>query len=196
MLAPEVTMSARFQFDPDQVAYCEVAGWKAYYDHDWLKLLRLIVGLCQSQFRIPFPVSVLAACYTVRASVVWVPKVHDPGRIRWNLDRFYRIARRYSGLAFAPARAGALELAYWDIHRRLSGQPDKSEFVQIMTDLHAELFSLTPEQARESAERRVEANNILDTITSKQSADPAADWTRCEESLRQCYRSIQRQLAS
>jgi hypothetical protein len=189
-------MATRFQFDPDQVAYCEVAGWKAYYDHDWFKLLRLIVGLCESQFRIPFPVSLLAAYYTVRASIAWVPKNHDVGLIRWNLERFYRIARRYSGLAFDPARAGALELAYWDVHRRLSGQSDKTEFVQMMTDLHAELFNLTPEQARESAERRVEANNILDTITSKQSSDPNDDWGRSEECLRQCYRSIERQLAS
>jgi hypothetical protein len=189
-------MPARFHFDPDAVAYCEVAGWKAYYDHDWLKLLQLIVGLCQSQFRIPFPVSLLAAYYTVRASVAWVPKNHDAELIRWNLERFYRAARRYSGLAFDPARADALELTYSDIHRRLSGQLDKTKFVQIITDLHAEVFGLTPEKASESADRRVEANNILDTITSKQSPDPDADWRRCEDCLRQCYRSIRRQLAS
>jgi hypothetical protein len=187
-------MSSRFQFDPDQVAYCEVAGWKAYYDRAWFRLLRLIVGLCQSQFRIPFPVSLLAAYYTIRASVAWVPKNHDAGLIQWNLERFYGIARRYSGLVFDPDHAGALELAYWDIHRRLSGQPEKTEFTQVVTDLHAEVFSLTPEQARESAELRVEANNILDSITSKQSTDPDTDWLRSEECLRQCYRSIQRQL--
>ena len=57
-----------FQFDPDRVAYYEAAGWRAYYDRAWLRLMRLIVGLCQEQFRIPFPVSLLAGYYTVRAS--------------------------------------------------------------------------------------------------------------------------------
>jgi hypothetical protein len=151
---------------------------------------------CQSQFRLPFPISLVAASYTVRASVAWVPKNHGEGLSRWNLERSYRLARRYSGREFDPARAGALELAYWDIHRRLSGQPDTTEFLRIMVDLHAEVFHPTPEQARESAERRVEANNILDTITSKQPTDPDADWKRSENTLRQCYRSIQRQLAA
>jgi hypothetical protein len=187
---------SRFQFNPDEVADREVAGWKAYYDHDWFKLLRLVVGLSQSQFRIPFPVSLVAAYYTVRASVLWVPKQHDERLIGWNLEQFYRLARRYSGLEFDPARAVALELAYWDVHRRLSGKPDKAEFLQVMIDLHGEVFQLTPDQARESAVRRVEANNILDTITSRQSADPDADWKRCENALRECYRSIQHQLAA
>ncbi len=183
-------MSALFRFNPDQVAYYEVAGWKAYYDHDWWKLLRLIVSLCQEQFQIPFPMSLLAAYYTVRASASWVPTNHDERMVRWFLERFYRVAQRYSRLKFDPARVGELELAYWDIHRRLSGQPDKTELLQSIIVLHAELFKLTTEQARESAAYRVEAATILDTITSGTSTDPAGDWQRTEECLRSCYRSL------
>jgi len=36
-----------FQFNPEQVAHYEVEGWKAYYDHAWLKLLHLVVALAQ-----------------------------------------------------------------------------------------------------------------------------------------------------
>jgi hypothetical protein len=68
--------------------------------------------------------------------------------------------------------------------------------VPLRSRTSAEVFQLTPDQARESAERRVEANNILDTVTSKQPTDPVADWKRCENALRQCYHSIQRQLAA
>ena len=50
-------MPKSFAFDPDRVAYFEANGWRAYYDRKWIRLLRLIVGLCQQQFRIPFPVS-------------------------------------------------------------------------------------------------------------------------------------------
>ena len=66
-----------FNFDPERVAYFEANGWRAYYDRKWLKMLRLIVGLCQEQFRIPFPISLLGAYYTTRASLAWVPVDHD-----------------------------------------------------------------------------------------------------------------------
>jgi hypothetical protein len=142
------------QFNPDRVAYFEVAGWRAYYDHAWLKLLRLVVALAQEQFRIPFPVSLLAAYHIVRASVAWVPKDHDLNVILSHLQRFYAIARRHSGLKFDINKAAEYELLYWDIHRQLVGMADKTAFVEAMTKLHATIFSLTEAQARESAELR------------------------------------------
>ncbi len=183
-----------FRFNPDRVAHFEAAGWRAYYDRHWLKLLRLIVSLCQEQFRIPFPVSLRAAYFVTRASIAWVPVDHDETIVREFYEKFYRIAQRYSGLTFDPAKAGALELQYNDIHRRLSGQPDKTEFIAAMIELHSTLFGLTPEQARPSAELRVLANNTVDLITSKTSHDPEADWAKLEDYLRQCYRSIESEI--
>lgn len=177
-------------FNPDRVAHFEATGWRAYYDHRWLKLLRLIVALCQEQFRIPFPVSLLAAYYVTRASAAWVPVDHDVEKVKAYYTRFYRLARRYSGLKFDPKNVGALELEYNDVHRRLSGKPDKTEFIETMTQLHSAIFGITPEQARESAELRVLANNTVDLITSKTSTDPEADWLKLEDYLRQRYRSI------
>lgn len=186
---------ATFTFNPDRVAYYEATGWRAYYDREWLKLLRLVVGLCQEQFRIPFPVSLLAAYYVTRASIAWAPVNHDEAEVLKYYTQFYRLARRYSGLSFDPVRAGELELRYNDIHRRLVGKPDKTEFIETMVSLHSTIFGLTPEQARESAELRVLANNTVDLITGKTSTDPEADWKKLEAYLRDCYRSIQRQLS-
>ena len=187
-------MASVFQFKPERVAYFEAAGWRAYYDRNWLRLLGLIVSLCQEQFRIPFPVSLLAAYYVTRASVAWVPLDHDERVVQAYYEKFYRLARRYSGLTFDSARASALELKYNDVHRKLSGKPDKTEFVQTMTELHSVIFGLSPEQARESAELRVLANNTVDLITSQTSTDVEGDWAKLEDYLRQCYRSIQRLL--
>ncbi|MBL8156491.1 MAG: hypothetical protein JNM70_20090, partial [Anaerolineae bacterium] len=47
-------MAVHFHFDPNQIAHYEVEGWKAYYDRNWIRLLRLVVSLAQEQFRIPF----------------------------------------------------------------------------------------------------------------------------------------------
>ena len=146
--------------------------------------------LCQEQFRIPFPLSLLAAYYIVRASVAWVPLDHDEAVVRAFYERFYRLARRFSGLRFDPARVGRLELRYNDDHRRLVGNPDKGPFLQTMAELHAALFGIDLEAARESARWRVEACNVVDTITGKTSTDPERDWRLVEEHLQRCYRDI------
>ena len=187
-------MAKTFEFNPDRVAYFEAAGWRAYYDRQWLKMLRLIVGLCQEEFRIPFPMSLLAAYYTTRESLAWVPVNHDERKVLRYLEKFYRVARRYAHLAYDPKQVAALELHYFDVHRRLSGKPGKDEFLQTLVDLHSAIFGLAPEQARESAEWRLLAANTVDLITSNESADIEGDWAKLEEYLRQCYRSIQREL--
>src|SRR5579884_1862890 len=136
-----------FRFDPDRVAYFEANGWRAYYDRAWPRLLWLLVRLCQEQFHIPFPVSLLAAYYVVRASIAWVPIDHDETKVRRFYAEFYRLARRFSGLRFEPERVAMLELRYNDVHRRLVGSPDKRAFVETMVELHSAIFGITPEQA-------------------------------------------------
>lgn len=185
---------AAFTFDPDRVASYETAGWRAYYERRWLRLLRLTVDMCQAEFAIPFPKSWLAAYYITRASLAWVPVDHNVKLVQCYLERFYRIAQRSSRLPFDPVRVGALELRYFDVHRRLVGAPEKQEFVQTLIELHSALFGVSPEQARESAEARVLAATIVDEITNGRSDDVPGDWVRIEDALRRCYRSIRRHL--
>lgn len=186
-------MAATSQFDPARVAHFEASGWRAYYDRRWLDVLRLIVALCQEQFRIPFPASWFAAYYTTRASMAWVPVDHDVKKVQRYLEKFYRIARRYSGLKFDPEQVGRLELQYFDVHRRLVGVEDKSAYIEAMTSLHSAIFGISAEQARESAEWRVQASNLVDGITGKTSTDVEGDWAKLEDYLTRCYRSIKLQ---
>ncbi len=177
-------------FDPDRIAYFEKEGWRAYYDRRWFRLLRLLFAVCQQQFGIPFPVSIAAAYYSTRAALAWKPVTHDEAKVTLYYRKFYRLARRYSGLEFDPELVGELETRYNDDHRRLVGLEDKTPFIETMVKLHSALFSLTPEQARESAELRVLACNTVDLITGKISKNVEADWALTEDYLRRCYRSI------
>ncbi len=175
---------------PERVASFEAAGWKAYYDRQWLKMLRLIVLLCQEQFHIPFPLSLAAAYYTTRASLAWAPVEHDERKVLTYLEKFYGVARRYAGLNYEVKRVAALELQYFEVHRRLSGTSEKAELLQTLIALHSALFGLTSEQARESAEWRVLAANTVDLITSRASTDIEGDWSKLEGYLRKAYGSI------
>jgi hypothetical protein len=189
-------MPTTFRLNPERVAYFEANGWRAYYERKWLRVLWLLVQLCQEQFHIPFPMSLLAAYYTTRASAAWVPVDHNVTKVLAYLTRFYAIAGRYSGLKFNVRYVAALELQYFDVHRRLVDAADKSEFVETMADLHSAIFGLTPAQMRESAEWRVKAADTVDLITGKKSTDVQGDWARLEEYLRRCYGSIQRELGT
>lgn len=181
-------------FDADGIAHFEAAGWRAYYDREWAKLLRMTIGMCQAQFGIPFPLSLKAAYHIARASVAWAPVDHDEVAVLEQLERFYTLAARYSPLRFDPQRVAEWELRYFDDHRRLVGQEDKSDLLHTLTQLHSAIFGIPAEDARESAEWRLRAMNRVDAITGKSSTDVAGDWARLEEDLRACYRSIGRHL--
>ena len=60
-------------FDPDRLAYLEVAGLRAYYDHQWLRAFQLIVELMHEQFGLSWPRALQASYYTVRAMLTWAP---------------------------------------------------------------------------------------------------------------------------
>ncbi|MBV9172652.1 MAG: hypothetical protein JOZ81_21480 [Chloroflexi bacterium] len=183
-----------FRLDAERIARLEAGGWRAYYDREWPRLIKLIVQLNQEQFHIPFPLSVVAALHVARGSAAWAPVDHDEANVRKHFRRFYRMARRWSGLTFDPIHAADLEVNYFAEHRRLIGRADKTTFVEAMAALHSELFGLPIERMVESARWRVEANNTVDTITDGSSRDPDADWAKLESELRECYRSIQREL--
>jgi hypothetical protein len=185
---------AAFRLNPERIAELEADGWRAYYDRDWFKLMRLMVLLNQEQFHIPFPLSVVAAIHVARGSAAWAPADHDLDVVRSHFVRFYRMARRWSGLDIDPREAARLEVDYWVWHRELVGKPDKEPFIQSMTRLHSHLFNLPEARMRDSAEWRVKANNTVDLITSKESKEPEKDWARLEDELRHCYRSIQAEL--
>ena len=89
-----------------------------------------MVELNQEQFHIPFPLSLVAALHVARGSIAWAPVKNDPRVVRRHFTRFYRMARRWSGMTFEPGRAAELEVGYWIEHRRLAGNPDKSSFVE------------------------------------------------------------------
>lgn len=188
-------MQSQITFEPDQLAEYEAKSWEAYYRRDWLKFLWLITKLGQKQFKFPLGRAIQAAYYIVRASAEWAKPVNNQVKVQKYLKLYYRLARRYSDMVFDPDKVAGLELAYWEVHRRLVDQADKTEYVEVMTQLHSAIFGLTPEQARPSAEARVLASNTVDAIVKRTSTDLNADWARLRENLKKCYNSVKEEAA-
>ena len=183
-------------FEPNRIAHYEVAGWRAYYDRRWPRLLRLTLVLCQEQFGIPFPRSVAAAYHIVRASIAWVPSDHDLTRVAAHLTHFYARAARYAPLTFDPATAARAEVVYWEVNRRLSGDRDDPALLAALVALHSAIFGLTAAEAEESATWRHRALIALDRITGGRDADTDDNWDGIEAELRRCYGAVGRQLTA
>lgn len=189
----------RTDFDPERLAYLEAAGWRAYYDRNWLRVFGLMVQTNREQFRMSLPTAIAAAVDIVRASIAFAPVDNDVPAATGHLHAFYDKARRSLGLTADAGTLAALEMDYWIVHRRLalerqqapSHDGDVAPMVEALARLHAALFDAPPEAIQRSAEMRAQAAVAVDRITGGYSTDVADDWRRVEESLREAYRSLQ-----
>jgi hypothetical protein len=180
-------------FDPDRLAYLEVAGLRAYYDHKWLRAFQLIVELMHEQFGLSWPRAVQASYYTVRAMLAWAPLDNDKRTTHRYIRKFYKLAAEHSkDLHFDPKVAGNREYVYWDLHRKRGMDPtsDPEPYIECLAQLHSALFSVPADEARESAVLRAQATDYIDGITGKRSTDIEGDWARSEEYLRKAYRAV------
>lgn len=190
-------MKTPYQFNPDRVAFFEKAGWEAYYDRQWLRLLSYIIRLNREQFGMTWPNALLAARQIVQASVAFAPVDNDIPKAQQHLERYYAYAQRAIGLRAPASILAGLEMDYWIVHRRLAvaraqdpSQENHAPMVQALIHLHAALFDASPEAIRTSAEQRALAALAVDLITSRRSADVPGDWQRVEHYLQQAYRAL------
>ncbi len=185
-------------FDAERVAYFESAGWRAYYDRDWLRVLGLIVQLNREQFGMSWPNAILASVDVVRASLAFAPVDNDIPKATRHLADYYAKARRAAGISADAETLAALEMNYWVIHRRLANERkaapdhkgDLTPMVDALASLHKTLFDLTPEVARRSAEMRAAAAARVDRITGGYAEDVQADWRQIEVELKAAYKMI------
>ena len=185
-------------FDAGRIAYFESAGWRAYYDRDWLRVLGLMVQLNREQFGMSWPNAILASLDVVRASLAFAPVDNDIPAATAHLAHYYAKARRAAGIAADAEKLAALEMDYWVVHRRLANERktapdhtgDLTPMVEALSSLHEALFAVSPEVARRSAEMRAQAAARVDRITGGYSEDVEADWRQIAVELGQAYQIL------
>jgi hypothetical protein len=190
-------MAPRYLIDPDTIAFCEAAGWAAYYERNWPRVLRLMVRLNRAQFGMGWAAAAAASLDTVRAAAAFAPVDNDLAATRRHLTRYFARARRAAGISADAATLAARELDYWVVHRELANRrklsrqdDDLTPMVDSLAQLHAAVFDATPERMRVSAALRALAAARVDRITGGYSDDVAADWARIYQLLRDAYRAV------
>ena len=190
-------MPSQLRFNPDRVAYYEKAGWEAYYNRQWGRVLALMVGLNREQFAMPWWVAIAAAFDTVRAAKAFAPIDHDLAKATRHLVDYYTKARRYARIAATAEELATLEMDYWVVHRQLAvrrqqdhSADDIEPMIQSIMQLHGAIFGTEPVAMRSSAQARALAAVAVDRITGKYSSDVAADWQEVERYLQEAYREV------
>jgi hypothetical protein len=151
-------------FNPVEVGHLESAVWVAYYRREWLRLLGLSVTLVHRAFGMDWPRTLHGAWLVLRANQLWAPSPgNDPDGARRCMRRFYALLRLAHGGPADPARAAALEVDWWAVHRHRRQHPDgSSALVTALARLYAYLYSVDEATVRPAAELRAEAMDLSD----------------------------------
>ncbi len=142
-------------FDPRKVAYYEKENYIAYYQKDWLKLLRVSVGMVGEAFALSLPQAIYGAYLVARAEIAFAPfPNNDVPLAEAYMRRFYQFIKDVHHEDFDVARTAKLDVNWWIIHRKLFGNAENQELVDALTSLYAETYGIEPEKIQEATRQR------------------------------------------
>ncbi len=161
---PETTRHPARTFDPVAVGRLECDAWAAYYRREWIPFLRAAVGMVRAGFGMGRLRTLRGAWYVLRANQVWAPYPdNDPDAARQHMRRFYAlVAPDHPGLD--AARAAALEVEWWRVHREHQHSADvtEDELTQALVALYSYVYEVPAETVRSAAEQRARAMDVSD----------------------------------
>ena len=142
-------------FDPRKLAHYEKENYVAYYQKDWLKLLRVSVGMVKESFGLSWLQAIYGAYLVARAEIAFAPfPNNDIPLTEAYVKRFYEFIRKVHNEDFDVERAVKLEVSWWSIHRKLFGNPENQELVDALTCLYEEIYGVESAKFKEAAYQR------------------------------------------
>ena len=143
--------------NPAALARYEKDNYVAYYQKDWLKLLRVSIGLVKESFGLSWLQAAYGAYLVARAEIAFAPfPQNDLPRATAYITRFYGFIQRIHHADFDPAHVAKLELNWWIVHRKCFGNADTSELADALAALYAEAYGIDPASVQEAAQLRAQ----------------------------------------
>ena len=178
-------------FDPVKLAHYEKENYVAYYQKDWLKLLRVSIGLVKDSFGLSLWQAMYAAYLVARAEIAFAPfPENDIPKAEAYMRRFYQFIKNIHREDFDVTRSAALEVNWWSVHRKLFGNAENRELVETLRNLYAEAYGVEPAKVEEAASLRAKGMLYSDlwVNTGKLANSPLL--AQEEETLYQSYLSL------
>ena len=143
------------KLDPRKLAHYEKENYVAYYEKDWLKLLRVSVGMIKESFGLSILQAVYGAYLIARAEIAFAPLPNnDIPRTEAYVRRFYQFIKKTHREDFDVEKATTLEVNWWGIHRKLFGNQDNQELVDALARLYQEIYGTESKKFNEAAYHR------------------------------------------
>jgi hypothetical protein len=178
-------------FDPRTIAHYEKENYVAYYQKDWLKLLRVSVGMIGEAFALSWWQAIYGAYLIARAEIAFAPfPNNDVPKTEAYVRRFYQFIKNVHHEDFDVERAVKLEINWWIVHRKLFGNAENQELVEALKNLYAEAYGVAPARVQEAA--RLRAMGMLYSDLWVNEGKPAnSPWlAQEEEALYKSYKAL------
>jgi hypothetical protein len=141
--------------DPRKLAYYEKENYVAYYGKDWMKLLRVSVGMVKESFGLSWLQAIYGAYLIARAEIAFAPfPNNDVPLAETYVRRFYQFIKNVHHEDFDVKQAAQLEVNWWGIHRKLFGNKENQELVEALTCLYEEIYGAESRKFKEAAYQR------------------------------------------
>ena len=178
-------------FDPQKLAHYETQNYVAYYQKDWLRLLRVSVGMVQQSFGLTWLQAVYGAYLVAHGEIAFAPFPDNdvPGAEAW-VRRFYQFIKNIHHEDFDVARAAHLEVNWWIVHRKLFGNAQNRELAQAVRDLYAEAYGIEPAKLEKAAALRVQGMLYSDLWVNAGKPADSPLLAQEEEALYQGYAAL------
>jgi len=177
--------------DPRKLAHYEKENYVAYYQKDWLKLLRVSISMVKESFGLSWLQAIYGAYLVARAEIAFAPfPNNDIPRAEAYMRRFYQFIRTVHQEDFDVERAVKLEVNWWSVHRRLFGNPVNQELVDALACLYEEIYGAASEKFKEAAYQRARGMLYSDLWVNEGKPTDSPLLAQEEQALYQGYEAL------
>jgi len=182
--------------DPRKLAHYEKENYVAYYEKDWLKLLRVSVGMVKESFGLSWLQAIYGAYLIARAEIAFAPfPKNDVPLAEAYVRRFYQFVKHVHQEDFDIQQAAQLEVNWWGIHRKLFGNKENQELVDALACLYEKIYGAESGKFKEAAYQRAMGMLYSDLWVNDGKPADSPLLVQEEEALYQSYKALKAAIA-
>ncbi len=183
--------------NPSALARYEKDNYVAYYQKDWLKLLRVSVGMVKESFGLNWLQAAYGAYLVAKAEIAFAPfPENDLPRAKAYITRFYSFIKGIHHADFDTGHVAELELNWWSVHRKCFGKADNDELVEALAALYAEAYGIDRARVHDAARLRAAGMLYSDLWVNAGKPPGSPLLVQEEDALLQSYSALKSALSS